>query len=420
MKKIFGSLTSSSSQRPSSLQSTLWSLTDDEVERREWRRGDTGSSDRDEIPCSSSFDELIRDRRRSFRRELQHDLDDGEHESNTLRSRRMGTDGLDEWDIRSSIGLDRTLDNEEEEDQYDKVASGRENAGERLYMKNVTDQESYFNIHNVLPKSLHGKDPRANHMAAKIRLQEDEAEAQKLNFNHNCDTEVKEPHDKASNEGGRQLRSILKRKEFKQEDNKSVSKRVRFEPGCKIVCKEEASQKIQANSVDTSSLNSMISDDEYMPSQKRYGIPDYLQNSSKYTHYSFNSSSEVEGKSNTLVGFLELVEDLKSTGSESALKDVSGDLPIPKSVTFIPKKKAGELKAGNFSSKVKQDEEEDGNQSLQQRVLPVGIAAGESQGSEADIVEEDKTEADAINKSEGAQKASRKYRTKSGSDESDP
>lgn len=112
VKKIFGSLTSSSSQRPSSLQSTLWSLTDDEVERREWRRGDTGSSDRDEIPCSSSFDELIRDRRRSFRRELQHDLDDGEHESNTLRSRRMGTDGLDEWDIRSSIGLDRTLDNE--------------------------------------------------------------------------------------------------------------------------------------------------------------------------------------------------------------------------------------------------------------------------------------------------------------------
>ncbi|KAF2307412.1 hypothetical protein GH714_026967 [Hevea brasiliensis] len=425
VEKIFGSLTSSSLQQPSSLQSTLWSLTDYEVERREWRREDAVTHDRDEIPCSSAFDELKRDRWRAFRRELQCDLnddDDDDHdESNTLSSRGVGAYGVDEWDIRSSIGLDRTLDNEEEEDEYDKVASGRENAGERLYMKNVGNQESYLNIHNVLPKSLHGtKDPRANHMAAKIRLREDEAEAQKLNSHHVCDAEVRELHRKPSNESGSQLRSILKRK-----DNKSDSKwhkRVRFDPGCKTVCKKEASQKIQAISVGSSSLNCMISDDERMSSQNRYGIPDYLQNPFKYTNYSFNSSSEVEEKSSTqaCMDFVKLVKDLKSTGSGSELKDASADLPIPKSVTFVPKKKAGELKAGNYSCKVKQDEEEDGNQSLRNTILPVGIVAGESQESEAGVVEEDERERNDIIKSDGSQKASRKYRTRSGTDESDP
>nr|XP_027102077.1 uncharacterized protein LOC113723010 [Coffea arabica] len=58
-------------------------------------------------------------------------------------------DGQD-WDIRSSIGLDCTLDFEDEEDEYDKVAVGREKAGEGCSQR-----------------------PRANHMAAKLRLRED-------------------------------------------------------------------------------------------------------------------------------------------------------------------------------------------------------------------------------------------------------
>ncbi|EEF50116.1 hypothetical protein RCOM_1438220 [Ricinus communis] len=94
VEKIFGFLTSSSSsssshsqhQPTSSLQSTLWSLTDDEVERRQWRRY-TDNSDRDEIPCSSSF----------------HDLKIG----------GVSLDDANAWNIRSSIGLDRTLDDEE-------------------------------------------------------------------------------------------------------------------------------------------------------------------------------------------------------------------------------------------------------------------------------------------------------------------
>lgn len=119
VEKIFGSLTSSSSNQPrSSIRSTLWSLTDDEVERREWKRG-TGAaaSDREEIPCASLFDELKNDRRRRRRNhrrnELEDDLDDDEDEDDeSNRSRRGGEDDLEEWEIRSCIGLDPTLDNE--------------------------------------------------------------------------------------------------------------------------------------------------------------------------------------------------------------------------------------------------------------------------------------------------------------------
>ncbi|KDP23267.1 hypothetical protein JCGZ_23100 [Jatropha curcas] len=415
VEKIFGSL-KSSSQQPSSLQSTLWSLNDDEVEKREWRR-DAGASDRDDVPCSSSFNELKRDRKKNFRRALAEDLDeldgDDDEESNTLRRRRVGSDGVDEWDIRSSIGLDRTLDNEEEEDEYDKVASGRENAGERLYMKNVTNQESYLNIHNVLPKSLRGtKDPRANLMKAKIRLQEDEAEAPEQNSHLYCDTEVKELCVKPSHENGSQVRSILKRK-----DNSSDSKphkRVTFDPVCDTVCEEEATKKVENISMGSSSLNSVRSDGEYMSSQNAYGVPDYLRNPSKYTCYSFNSSSEVEEKSNTqaCMDFLELVKGLKSTGSESELKDATTDLHKP--VTFIPRKKVGHANAINYCSKV---DKHDGNRSSQQNVLPVGIAAGDSQELEAGVMEEDDPETNAMIKSDSSQKANRIYRTKSSSDE---
>ena len=102
VEKVFGSLASSSSS-----SSSLWSITDDEVERREWRRS-ADTSARDEIPCSSAFDEFLK-KDGGISRSRNFDEDD-----------RDGIDGLDggelngqeEWSIRSSIGMDRTLDYE--------------------------------------------------------------------------------------------------------------------------------------------------------------------------------------------------------------------------------------------------------------------------------------------------------------------
>ena len=82
---VFGSLASTRS-------SSLWSIADHQLQRREWRR-----SARDDTPCSSSFRQLfVKDRRRT---------------SPSLGSGNVHhQDDQAVWNIRSSIGLDPTLD----------------------------------------------------------------------------------------------------------------------------------------------------------------------------------------------------------------------------------------------------------------------------------------------------------------------
>ncbi|WCJ26733.1 hypothetical protein M5689_008527 [Euphorbia peplus] len=410
---IFGSLTSSPSQQ----RSSLWSLTDGEVQRREWKRGDAvATSDRDDMPCSSSFDQLKKDRRRRSRRMRQDDVDDDDDDDDEERRRGgIGGDGVDDWDIRSSIGLDRTLDNEEEEDEYDKVASGTDNGG-RIYMNTINNQEAYLNIHNVIPNSSFGsKDRRANYQAAKNRIQEDEDEARNLNSPHVGETESKEPHAQQYHKSASELRPILKRK-----DNSSDSrsqKRVRFDPGCKIISKEESNDETQAVSMDSSSHSSTIGDNKNILSKNIDGVPDYLRNPSKYTCYSFDSSTGVEEESNSqaCMNFLNMVKVIKTSGSESDLEDASFDLP--KSVTFIPKKKEGEPVAVTYDNNVKQDENND-IQSVQQHTgFQVGIAIRES---ETNAMEEDEPGTNTINISAGSQKSCRKYRMKLSAKEATP
>lgn len=114
--------------------------------------------------CSSSFDEFLKEGRKyrsGRRKETEDDLDndddddddDNDGGSSQLHSRKIDEYG-DEWEIRSCLGMDSTLDNEEEEDGYDKVASGRENAGERLYMSDIADHGSFLNSHNILQRAL--------------------------------------------------------------------------------------------------------------------------------------------------------------------------------------------------------------------------------------------------------------------------
>ncbi|KAI8006149.1 hypothetical protein LOK49_LG07G03245 [Camellia lanceoleosa] len=95
------------------------------VEKREWRRPSSAKDD-DQTPISFSFDGLFA---RNTRR--RHDLQDINDDDDQLGGGRhsfeyVEGDGRDEWKIRSSIGLDLTLDNEEEEDEFHKVAEGRE------------------------------------------------------------------------------------------------------------------------------------------------------------------------------------------------------------------------------------------------------------------------------------------------------
>lgn len=301
---------------------------------------------------------------------------------------------------------------QEEEDEFDKVATGRENVGERLFMGDITHHGSYLNSHNVLHTSLRGtsKDSRANHLAASIRLKEDEAEAQKYNSSDTYDSEVKEQHVEAS-KGCCQPRSILKRKE-----NNTVSKsqkRVRFDPGCKY-----DSVEVLESSVSVLSTKATVSDDGTLRVPNESGVPDFLLNPSKYTRYSFDSTSSIDEGSNAqaCMEFFNQVNKLDPLKSGLEPADSSADLP--KSVTFIPKKKAGDAKAVSDSGVLKQNKDEYREKSLHGAGFPVGIAAGEAQ-DKVSAMEEDESETYAADRSVSFVKPGRRYRTKSMLDDHD-
>lgn len=122
--KTFGFLAGSSASVTSSSLSSLWSLTGEEIEKREWNR-DKGSPEPElELrPCKDDF----------FGTELEKDLldldddDDVEEEhegveeqqqlrnssTQSAKPKPMPDDYNEEqWEIKSSIGLDCTLDHE--------------------------------------------------------------------------------------------------------------------------------------------------------------------------------------------------------------------------------------------------------------------------------------------------------------------
>lgn len=126
---------------------------------------------------------------------------------------------------------------QEEEDTYDKVAIDRENAGsDRLYMRDITDKhESHFGSLDDLPKAIRNKqrDPRANLLAARNRLKEDDAEAAEQaeeRAGGQASPSKAENASSASGEDGDKVKPILRRKEH--ESTLKPCKRVRIDPGC--------------------------------------------------------------------------------------------------------------------------------------------------------------------------------------------
>ncbi|XP_021726313.1 uncharacterized protein LOC110693505 [Chenopodium quinoa] len=355
VKKTFGSLFATLEPSPKSLSNPLWSLTDSQVEKKEWRREIDTS--RDSNPCSSSFDDFLSHARKNSRKNLQNyrkELQDGD-------LRDLDGDGDDEedggekvdlndLDVKASIGMDSTLDNEDEEDTFDKVALGRENAGDRLYMRDVTGgHDSHFSALDDLPGAVgilgtKGKDPRANRQAARIRLKEDDAEAA-AQGEHKPEQSpsTAERDSSVSTAGLDKLKPILKRKE--RESTSKPSKRVRFDPLC--ISNDERASEIPSNKTET-----MVQVNGAELNQNVSRVPDHVQNPSKYTCYTLDSTEEMGNKSNT-GAYLEFVEMMKAKNSVSGSdSDVPTDLP--KSVTFVPKKKSDTSKGvHNDASQVK-------------------------------------------------------------------
>ncbi|KAB2091064.1 hypothetical protein ES319_A03G165300v1 [Gossypium barbadense] len=287
------------------------------------------------------------------------------------------------------------------------LSTMRENAGERLYMSDIADHGFFLNSHNILQRALNhttsNKDHSANHMAARIRLKEDDEEAQKLNYCDGSISEIRELSDMKASDNGCHLRSILKRKDsgtgFKPR------KCVRFDSACKDGW-EEQFEKSEDHPTGILLMNSEE------PAENDRAVPDYLQNPSRYTRYSFDSSSKIGEESNAQAwkDVLKLVPNTKCTESLSEQEDAPCDLP--KLVTFIPKRKPGILQLVCDVSEV-QEKENECKKSLNPTRLPVGIAAGAAKSDEDDATEDDIPEVSAANGTPVIPKGGRSYRVKS-------
>ncbi|RAL38691.1 hypothetical protein DM860_002669 [Cuscuta australis] len=372
--KVFSSL--SSSPLPiSAVSKPLWSLTDDEVEKRDWNRSKSKlGQDDDNTICSSSFDGLFK-RNRGGRPKGFGDIDcvtgdeDGDKEGfdDDLEDLSGEEDGdrSDFREIRSSVGLDSTLDYEEEEDEFDRFAEG-----------------------NGKTSNCFRKDPRADQHAAQIRLREDDVEASKHKPNHpktepsgeNCEgTSISVD---CSN-----VKPILKRKDNSEGKSR---KRVRFDPSFV----DESDEYPQARPLVSFEVSSMSSSDGNKPK-----VPDHLINPSKYTRYSLDSCSEIDTVSNNQACKYVLEEVNKWTQNR---KTEASSNALPQSISFVLKKSS--------SSVVMEDVREDASKvSGNQQSFPVPIAAWEE--LESETIEGDREMEDGDDN--GVCKPDRHYRSKS-------
>ncbi|XVE67607.1 hypothetical protein DITRI_Ditri09bG0001500 [Diplodiscus trichospermus] len=418
------SYSSPSSNSKSQSLSSLWSLTDDEIDRREWNLH-KGSPQ----PEDGYFDNFPQNKYASnFCAELEkdlYDLDDKDVEEEARPSSSKPEDYNDEdWEIKSSIGMDSTLDYGEEEDEYDKVAVGREKSQCRIYMNDVNDYEMDADSCNVFPTMFKdfSRDPRANHVASKLRLKEDEEAAKKrleedaeaakrigsLHVSDGDATVGMEARGSTFEDGN--VKSILKRKDA--ESNAKSQKRVRFDSEC---CKTdfregpERAKDVPVEACSTEEEEAMVSNEAFpMPQDYPSGIPDYTRNPSKYTRYTFDSS-DIDDESNqrAYMDFLKLVK--RSDATELQAYDAPSDLSKP--VTFMPRRKISDVIMGESCRELKQFQEGIDKESMPRRGLPIGIAAGDTSDGVC-AMDEDEPQT-IIDKRNISQRSDRQYRRKS-------
>jgi hypothetical protein len=350
VEKTFGSLATAP---PASTPPSLWSLTDDEIEKREWNRGKQDDADEDQENKSypSNLDGFFK-----------KSLDDDDEDVNDKSSHFVKPDEYDEeeWDIRSSVGLDCTLDNEEEEDGYDKVAIGDERTGDYLFMGDVVEQK------NGIHKFIRG----SNHLSAKFTVEEEEEDVETAgNFNA---LRVSQDNN---------IKSILKKRGNSIESK--TGKRVRFDPECKD---EEVDQ-------------------ETIPEEDT-SLPEYLRNPLKYTRYTFDNSSDINEESNRKA-CMDFLNTLRGENDVDPEDDIRKN--PPKTVIFTPKKRVSDDSVNKLKV-MEEDVCKEENSKLS--------FLGDISESEACAMEEDDEQvsvADNINSI--SSKKGRQYRVKPSSDD---
>ncbi|CAO2034830.1 unnamed protein product, partial [Urochloa humidicola] len=359
VKRLFGSRLFDAVP-DSSFPAASWSVTAGDVERHRWAKPSeardaeeeaAGEAGRGDTPCASAFYDangcLRGRRRRSRQQEFEGNLDDldeddDEEDGEGERGRKAAEE--DEEGVRVNIGLDPTLDREEEEDRYDREAFGREDAADRVYMNDIMDDGINMSINSIVPDLLDdsieevyrfSKDPRADIRAASARLREDDGSAKDGETHFTAQAKglptVGMQTKKAVEDVN--VKPILKRKE-EQADLKP-RKRVRFDASVKdpesdmFEHDEDSPMVPQSMDVVTEKENTST------PSESP-GVPDYMRNPSKYTCYTLDVPETTDASNRRALA--DLHDLLGKSDPNKIHSDTS--VEIPSSVTFIPRKKS--------------------------------------------------------------------------------
>lgn len=390
-ERAFGSL-------PVPSSASLWSLSEEEI-KPEPKPKPKPDSEPKPYPTSSSSSSS------GFKVELKNELDDEEEDENAAGPSKPSDYNDEQWEIRSSIGLDCTLDFEDEEDHYDKQALGKEGRGDRLYMSEINEDGIGISSRAFGDFS---RDPRANHTAARIKLKQDAEAANQIDTLHVSE----KPTPDIAGGGGDAVnpKSILKSKDNPSESR--PNKRVRFDSECDDRDgndDEDEKEGTRDVRMKTSSMEEDAALNQPSKSQEfASAVPDYIRNPSKYTHYTFDSSTDMDDKANkeAYMSFLAQIKGSNASQADEALDD----LP---SVTFIPKKKSGDVTMGENKLEV-------GKEGMNKKAFPVSIAADDdTENSDVCAMEEDEHEVIEDTK-KSSQKSNRKYRKKTDDDLEEP
>ncbi|MCO5614456.1 hypothetical protein L7F22_068738 [Adiantum nelumboides] len=245
-----------------------------------------------------------------------HEQDDEEDDAETPRwaakppAEPCPFDGMDvEGDLeeegrimRQMVGLDTTLDYEDEEDEFDKAAFGLDGSeDDRLYMKGIQEADIKQSTSRSLPSSLYDlknlrRDPRANHSAARARLEEDAKTATATcttmrSVETTAAAKVSDEDVRDVNANGTGVKRSSEDLPASQQgtpaslESSKPPKRVRFaldlqEPG-------DANANTQKQFVRHKPNSGSVSQ-----------VPDHVRNPSKYTHYTLDWSVEDNDMSN--------------------------------------------------------------------------------------------------------------------------
>ncbi|XP_020573740.1 uncharacterized protein LOC110020100 [Phalaenopsis equestris] len=432
VKRLFGSQLFEAVPQ-SSFPASSWSVADGEVERKEWNRERGAGPDRSDDPCSSAFAEggcyaKKRSARRGFELRMDALDDDAEEEGRGEVEEEEENDQGDDRDaevleMRSFVGLDPTLDKEDEEDEFDRAALGEDDTGERLYMRDVKNHGPHLNYHSIFAdveeESYTGsrrfyKDPRADHCAAGIRLEEDKKAAEIFSVPDHS----KDEHPSTSGlvdftVEDIKLKPILKRKTA-QEDLKP-KKRVRFDPGCKPD-NNEILREAQDSAMFSHVMEApTVADPTPVILEESPGLPDYMRNPSKYTHYTFDSYDDDDLAN--ISAFEDFHNSYKKLNPEQPYQQVI--MELPKSITFNPRRKSiDDMPVDNELGDVQESHiREEFLESDLWVTRSVGIAAGESYESGICKMDEDDLETPISGERVELPRSARKYRSRATSDD---